>query len=308
MQERPGSMAGRPSLEQLRVLVAVAEAGTFSAAARALGRAQPAVSHSIHQLETTLGVELFDRGGKIAKLTAAGRTIVGYAQRTLEAVELLADHADQLASRVEIELDFAVDGGIARHVVLEAARVVSEAYPHLMLNIFTEGVGGSEELLRQGVVQLAFYAPSHASGKKGLASQPVGFVSAVPVVASSHPLASERGPLTREVLSRHCHLVMTDRLKAMEPASGVSATRWRWMFSDVATFYGALRAGFGWGHMPLQVVSGAISRGELQRLQLAEGVLRLPGAEIHAVHEPGRPPGPAGLLLIRAMKDSLAVD
>ena len=49
------------TLDQLRVLVAVAEEGSFSAAARKLGRVQSAISQSVQGLETALGVTIFDR-------------------------------------------------------------------------------------------------------------------------------------------------------------------------------------------------------------------------------------------------------
>ncbi len=51
------------TLDQMRILVAVTEAGSFSAAARKLGRVQSAISQSIQTLETTLRVTLFDRSG-----------------------------------------------------------------------------------------------------------------------------------------------------------------------------------------------------------------------------------------------------
>ena len=61
-------MLDRLTLDQLRALIAVAETGSFSAAARRLGRVQSAVSQSIQSLEETLGIELFDREAKTPKL------------------------------------------------------------------------------------------------------------------------------------------------------------------------------------------------------------------------------------------------
>ena len=68
------------TLDQMRVLVAVADAGSFSAAARKLGRVQSAISQSIQTLETTLGLTLFDRSGKTPQLTDAGKALVGDAR------------------------------------------------------------------------------------------------------------------------------------------------------------------------------------------------------------------------------------
>jgi hypothetical protein len=51
-----------PSIDQLRVLLAVVEAGGFTAAAKQLGRATSAISYAIDTLEQQLGLSLFDRG------------------------------------------------------------------------------------------------------------------------------------------------------------------------------------------------------------------------------------------------------
>lgn len=76
------------TLDQMRVLVAVADAGSFSAAARKLGRVQSAISQAIQTLETTLGLSLFDRSGKTPQLTDAGKALVGDA-RALIALSLI---------------------------------------------------------------------------------------------------------------------------------------------------------------------------------------------------------------------------
>ena len=68
------------TLDQMRVLVAVAETGSFSAAARKLGRVQSAISQAIQTLEATLGLSLFDRSGKTPQLTDPGRALVGDAR------------------------------------------------------------------------------------------------------------------------------------------------------------------------------------------------------------------------------------
>ena len=62
-------MLDRLTLDQLRVLIAVAETGSFSAAARQLGRVQSAVSQAVATLEDILGTALFDRYGKTPSST-----------------------------------------------------------------------------------------------------------------------------------------------------------------------------------------------------------------------------------------------
>ena len=70
-------------INQLEVLVAVAQEKSFSRAAESLHRTQPAVSQAIRRLEAELGEPLFDRSSKDGTLTAAGRVLFDFAQQML---------------------------------------------------------------------------------------------------------------------------------------------------------------------------------------------------------------------------------
>ncbi|MEV0985754.1 LysR family transcriptional regulator [Streptomyces sp. NPDC049949] len=74
---------------ELRVLVAVAETGGFSAAAARLGLTQSAVSHSVRGSEAKVGAVLFERGRTGASPTPAGERAVGLARRILRLYEVL---------------------------------------------------------------------------------------------------------------------------------------------------------------------------------------------------------------------------
>ncbi len=67
-------------VKQLGVLRAVAEHGSFSAAADALSYTQPAISQQIAALERHAGTTLVDRGSRGVRLTDAGRTLVAHAE------------------------------------------------------------------------------------------------------------------------------------------------------------------------------------------------------------------------------------
>jgi DNA-binding transcriptional LysR family regulator len=74
---------------ELRVLVAVADTGGFSAAARTLGVTQSAVSHSVRGSERKIGAVLFGRGRTGARPTPAGDKAVAYARRVLRLLDVL---------------------------------------------------------------------------------------------------------------------------------------------------------------------------------------------------------------------------
>lgn len=78
-----------PAAGELRILLAVAREGGFSAAAAALGMTQSAVSHSVRTSERKLGAVLFERGRTGAVPTAAGEVALGHARRVLRLWEVM---------------------------------------------------------------------------------------------------------------------------------------------------------------------------------------------------------------------------
>src|SRR5690349_15436094 len=74
-------------LRHLRYLVAIADAGTFVAAAKQLRVAQPALTRQIHDLERELEVALFEKGARKATLTKAGEACARLARHVLRDTE-----------------------------------------------------------------------------------------------------------------------------------------------------------------------------------------------------------------------------
>src|SRR5689334_22141998 len=87
-----------PDLTALELLVAVADHGSLSSAARALGMAQPNASRSIARLERHLGVTLVIRSTAGSRLTPPGLLIVDWARRVLDSASTLLDGAEALSA------------------------------------------------------------------------------------------------------------------------------------------------------------------------------------------------------------------
>src|SRR6478752_987753 len=79
-------------LEELRLLVAVVDAGSLAGAGRRLGHSPPAVTRALAGIEERLGVRLLERSTRRLAPTAAGRHLVEHARR------LLADYAEAMAA------------------------------------------------------------------------------------------------------------------------------------------------------------------------------------------------------------------
>lgn len=88
---------------ELRVLVAVADTGGFSAAAGTLGLTQSAVSHSVRGSERKIGAVLFDRGRTGARPTPAGDRAVAHARRILRLLDVLTTEARGAARSDAVE-------------------------------------------------------------------------------------------------------------------------------------------------------------------------------------------------------------
>lgn len=291
------------TLDQLRNLVAVAETGSFSAAARQLGRVQSAVSQSIQTLETALGTQLFDRSGKVPQLNDNGRVLLADARRVLSDAEVLKARADSISLDVEPELTLAVDPIFPIEVLADCLAELAQAFPELSVTLYTEVVGGAEQRLRDGTARIALYTPfgDIAEGRETefLVSIPI-----VPVVAAGHPLAQHEGPLGREVLEPAVQLVLTDRTPVSTGFSGNIVSRRIWRFVDLTTRNTFLRAGFGWCFMPVHMVRDDIASGRLKVLDLKERSSQ--SHAVHVVHERGRTPGRAGRWLIERLRERVA--
>src|SRR5829696_6691646 len=91
------------------MLVTVVEAGSFSAAARKLGRVQSAVSTAMTNLEAQLGITLWDRRERRATLAPEGKAVLGVARRVLSEVDALRRVAAGLAEGLEVAVSLCVD-------------------------------------------------------------------------------------------------------------------------------------------------------------------------------------------------------
>ncbi len=101
---------GTPTLDQLQVLIHVAEAGSFTAAERTMNRALSVVSYTVANLEAQLGVALFDRAAsRKPQLTEAGRVVLAEARLVVGSVGNLRAKVAGMSQGLEGELHVALD-------------------------------------------------------------------------------------------------------------------------------------------------------------------------------------------------------
>jgi DNA-binding transcriptional LysR family regulator len=188
------------SLDQLRVLIAVVDAGSFSAAARRLKRAQSAVSYAITSLEKSFGVSLFDRTPWRPRLTEAGAALATEARAVLLKAEGIRARAKTLREGLEAEVPIVVEVMFSMRKVMDLVGAFERQFPTVALNVHVESLGGAPELVLSGVCRLGIVS-SLAGVLAGLSSRPCNSVPVEVVAAPKHPLAVERGPIAESALA-----------------------------------------------------------------------------------------------------------
>lgn len=285
------------TLDQLRMLAAIADSGSFTAAARKVARAQSAVSHAIAALEAQLDVALFDRSTRTPRLTPAGQAVLEDARVVIARADRLKARARGLASGMEAELTLAASVVAPRAGLVAALADFRDAFPTVSLRLFVEEVGGAPQLVRDGTADLGLVgAPSlRATPTDGVERIAVGFVDVVAVCAPGHPLAARAGVLIESDLLDHRQLVPTSRALPRYPNR---LTQDVWEIADLAVRCDMLRAGLGWGTAPLHMVAGDLEAGALVALDITarpDEAMRVP---LFAIHRTDRAPGPAGRWLV----------
>lgn len=173
-------------IRQLSALLAVADHGTFSAAADALHTVQSNVSAHIARLEKELGSPLIDRGR--GRLTEEGDAVVRRARRIIS--EFDAVKADVAALRDEVVGDVRIGliGTTARWIVPEVLEIMQARYPNAHLRIGEGTTNTLEPQLSSGALDLAITLLPLTS--PDIATQPLFEEDMLLVVDIDHPLAA----------------------------------------------------------------------------------------------------------------------
>jgi DNA-binding transcriptional LysR family regulator len=293
------------TIDQLRMLAAIADTGSFTAAAKKLQRAQSAVSHAIATLEGQLGVILFDRSGKRPRLTEIGKAVLADARLAIARVETLRARARNLASGVEPEIAVAVTVLCPMEPVLQTLSLFREAYPRVGVELFVEEIGGSAVLVHERICAIGVSGtPSLRMVPAGeLVTIPLGEVEVAAVAAPDHPLARAGYPLSEPDLAEHRQLVPTSRARQPYPNTLVREV---WRIADLNLRRDRILRGIGWGTVPLHLVQNDIAAGRLVRLDIATRADELMRVGLFAIHRLDTPPGPAGLRFIEVLQGLLA--
>lgn len=237
-------------IDEIRSFVAVAETGSFSAAARLLRRAQSVVSMHIAGFEAELGYKLFDRTPKPV-LTAKGSELLIGAKRVLVEADRLENRALALSNSDTPSVYMGIDLALEAPVMVDWLRLFAKSFPSVRLQV--ENITGSEARwffsnTGMNLALLFSSAPALESEEIVLGHSPLSIV-----VAKTHPLAALSKP-TVDDLRRFRQIVVYARDPDSAPPNIVNVDHWE--VDSGLWALGLAAKGVGWSILPKFLLVG----------------------------------------------------
>jgi DNA-binding transcriptional LysR family regulator len=243
---------------QLLAVLAIADYGSFIAAAAFLKTSQPALTRTIKRIEDVLGVSLFERTTRRVQLTAAGREFVAVAERVLNdlriSVRSMRDLADQQRGQVIVAALESVATGMLSRVIAE----YHAARPAIELHV-REGVHGAVlDDIRSGVADLGI---TFVDGLPDtIAIVPLGREVFRVVMPHQHHLASPRG-VTMKQIAREPLVSLPNESRTRRTIDAAASKQGITLqhavtVARLATVMSFVRAGLGMAIVPADAIAG----------------------------------------------------
>ncbi|MFJ7629689.1 LysR family transcriptional regulator [Streptomyces sp. NPDC097595] len=181
-------------LRHLRALDAVAEAGTITAAAVRLHMTQPALSRTLAQLESRVGVRLVDRSPRHLTLTSAGQTLLGHGRAILAHLDAALADTRTVSRPLRIGYTCAVLG----RQTVPLLRSWRRAHPHIPLDVVRQD--NSTAGLATGDTDVAVLRTVPADPR--IRTEALYTEDRVAALPDDHPLAARDRVLMDELTAR----------------------------------------------------------------------------------------------------------
>ncbi|BDT69914.1 hypothetical protein os1_41060 [Comamonadaceae bacterium OS-1] len=252
--------------ESVQVFLAVLDRGSFSAAARALGRVPSAVSMAIAHLEAELNLPLFDRRGREPQPTAAARSLEPQARLLAAQLQQLQAQALALTQGLESRLTLAIAPELLAAEWRSPLATLAQEYPLLEVEVLAAPQADALAMLHAGRANLAlvFERPS-LDGREGFQEVSSEILVAVMAPALLAQTLQPDAGLREEQLTNTRQIVVASRdLAAIDTRFAYARHCWR-TDNHIAAL-GLIEAGIGWGWLPQSFVRSQIAAGTLVQM------------------------------------------
>lgn len=284
-------------IDQLQVFLTVAETGSFSAAAKQLGRAVSAVSYAIANLEAQYALVLFDRTAYRPQLTDDGRALLLDAEIIFRRLDRLNARVTALKDNNETEIRLAVDASFDRNRLADAITTLALAYPHVDLHVKTTQERDVMTELQEGRAHIGVINFQAGIEGKTIDGRDIALARHHIVAAPDHPLTQLAPGFPLIVLDDHRQIIVAD----YAPENRKFDYRVHTTDVQIVDSYDMqielIRRGTGWGYALDHHIADDLRSGRLVELHCA--AIEHPGfVRFGAVWMVKTPPGPAATHLL----------
>ncbi|MBU2926366.1 LysR family transcriptional regulator [Colwellia sp. 4_MG-2023] len=259
------------TLEQLRMLVKVAELGSLKEASEKLFKTQPAVSQGLKQLEAQLGLQLFNRQGYRLVLTDNGKQIYQHAQRLMNEAKQIKQLASFLAIGNEAAVTLAIEASYDLKRILPVLESIRHDFPHTQIILKQEYINGALEAVKSEQADLALTTIDLLALQSGDYEAKKLYQGGLCNVAS--PALLERHPalMSVEALKDEYQIVVQDSGQSSQGINYSVQTGQRcWYVNDFNTKKTLIMSGIGWGRLPEYMIENELKSKELIALKLSD--------------------------------------
>lgn len=259
------------SLEALLVLDAIETRGSYAAAAEQLNKVPSALSYIVQKLEEQLNVTLFQRQGRRAVLTPAGKHLLSEGRKVLSAINTLSEQTQTIANGWEPKIRLACDSIMDIKTIFNGIKGFLAAHHSIEIDVQEQVMNGTWEALIDDRVDLVIGAPAPVPNQKGIRAIKIAELNSVLVVNKAHELSLIKQPIKLEQLSGYRNVVVHDSAQHQIPWSvNMIAGSQHFFVSSIAIKTAAIIAGIGIGYLPKNLIQDHIESGELIVIKLAE--------------------------------------
>jgi DNA-binding transcriptional LysR family regulator len=235
--------------EQLLMFQTVIETGSFSAAARKLGKVPSAVSMSIANLEIDLDLKLFERIGREPTPTAEAWVLYEKTQQLLIEMNQWKQHAHALSTGLESTLNIVVVSELLHTNWTDYITLLDQHFPSLSLNVVSAPQEDALQMLLDQSAQLALMFEREQLDSREQFVE-LKREALVPVIAKINPLA-ELDKVSFEQMVQTRQIVVASRDNTIRPELLYSKDYWRTDNHHSACMM--IVRNLGWGVLPLEM-------------------------------------------------------
>ena len=254
--------------KELLTVMALAEYGSFVAAAAYLKTSQPALTRTVKRVERVLGVTLFARNTRRVEITAAGREFVAVAERILNDLQLTVRNMSEVTNEQRGRVTVSTYSAFASHTLPDYIRRYRETRPSIELRIREGRQSEIIEDVRSGVAD--FGVGYVNSLPDTLQSAPLRREALYAILPTAHPLAQKKKPRVRLAELRDEPLITPPsdtylrRLVDGAAAAAGFSLRYAVTVERLLSVTSHVRAGVGiailpWGVLPPQPWNGFVT-------------------------------------------------